>query len=61
MMAAQLRSVTFVVRLGSAMVAVGARIRSLVFAITRRSVIVIIADSATSPQSIQDQTGRANS
>src|SRR5205814_2924628 len=56
-----LHSVAFVVRLGSAMVAVAARIRSFVFAITMRSVIVIIADSATPPQSIQEQTGRANS
>jgi hypothetical protein len=58
---AALRSVTFVVRLGSVIVAVAARIRSLFFAITMRSIIVIIADSATPPQSIQDQTGRANS
>ena len=58
---AALRSVTFVVRLGSAMVAVAARIRSLFFAIAMRSVIVIIADSAGPPQSIQDQTGWANS
>jgi len=57
----QLRSVTFVVRFGSTTVTVSARIRSLVFTITRRSVIVIIADPATPPQSIQDQTSRANS
>ena len=60
-MLAALRSVTFVVRLGLAIVAIAARIRSLFFAIAMRSVIVIIADSATQPQSIQDQTGRANS
>jgi len=58
---AALRSITFVVRLGSAMVAVAARIRSLFFAITVGSVIVIITDSASPPQPIQDQTGRANS
>ena len=58
---AALCSVAFVVRLGSAIVAISARIRSLFFAVTVRSVIVIIADSATPPQSIQDQTGRANS
>ena len=58
---AALRSVTFVARLGSAIVAVAARIRSLFFAITMRSVIIIIADSATQPQSIQNQTGRSNS
>jgi len=56
-----LRSVAFVIRLGSAVVTVAARIRSLFFAITVRSVIVIVADSATAPQSIQDQTSRANS
>src|SRR5258707_8079076 len=61
MVLAALRSVTFVVRLGSAIVAVAARIRPLFFAITMRSVIVIIADSATQPQSIQNQTRRANS
>src|SRR4029077_10277937 len=58
---AALRSVTFVVRLGSAIVAVAAGIRSLLFAITVRSVIIIVAASATPPQSIQDQTGWANS
>ena len=58
---AALRSVAFVVRLGSGIVAVGARIRSLFFAIAVRSIIVIIADSASTPQSIQHQTSRANS
>src|SRR4051794_15139872 len=56
-----LRSVTFVVPLGSAIIAVAARIRSLFFAITVRSVIVIITDSAIPPQPIQDQTRRPNS
>ena len=60
-MPAALRSVTFVIRLRSTGVAVAARIRSLFFAITVGSVIIIIADSATPPQSIQDQTGRSNS
>ena len=60
-MLAALRSITFVVRLGSAVVAVATRIRSLFFAITMGSVVIIIADSATSPQSIQDQTGWTNS
>ena len=46
---AALRSVTFVVRRGSVVVAVAARIRSLFFAITVGSVIVIIANSATPP------------
>jgi hypothetical protein len=57
----RLRSVAFVVRLGLARVAVAARIRSLFFAITVRSVIVIIADPAAPPQTIQDQTGGPNS
>ena len=61
LMLGTLRSVAFVIRLGSAVVTVAARIRSLFFAITVRSVIVIVADSATAPQSIQDQTSRANS
>jgi len=51
---AALRSVTFVVPLGSPIVAVAARIRSLFFAIPMRSVIVIVANSSTPSQPIQD-------
>ena len=58
-----LRSVSFVIKLwvpiGTAKVA--SRVRSLFFAVTVRSVIVIIANPAAASQSIQDQTGGANS
>src|SRR5215471_232807 len=40
---------------------VAARIRSLFFSITMRSVIIIITHATTPPQSIQDKTGRPNS
>src|SRR5438874_13312996 len=57
-----LRSVAFVIGFRPVTVgAVAARIRPFAFAITVRSVIVIIADSAASPQPVQDQTGRPSS
>src|SRR5438067_11591032 len=53
-----LRSINFVIGLGS--VTVAARIRSFFCTVTVRSILVIIANPAAPPQSIQNQTGRPN-
>lgn len=60
---AQLGPITFVLRLGPFTVALSitARIRSFAFPVTVGSVVVIIANPAAPPQSIQNQTSRANS
>ena len=53
-----LRAVIFVVGAGASIVA--ARVRSFACAIAMRGIIVIIANASVSPQSIENEAGRAN-
>jgi len=56
-----LLSISFLIDLRSGSVTVAARIRAFFLTVIMRGIVIVIADPAATPQSIQDQTSRPNS